>query len=297
MIEQLEKDYKEFASNSRDIGKSIAKSVSMLQLDDVNESVAGAVIQIERLTNKTETSALSKLPFFGRFITKAKASVEEEQLRTGKMVEVVDRLFKSLDAKKDNIVTVMHTLFDLKEQLANEVNVMIAKEAEAVDISQNGDDISKFKARNLLIQVQQSIVKAKDRVQIIDATARSAEASTTAISSLLPSLQGELITEMAIQAGLQELKEFKQIFDVTIGVVEELNTTNNSTMKSVMLDVVDLAISRPNDIAKLENLNSDRAKFRDQLQNKMDKAKAEQAKGLEVLATVRQDQVKALENF
>jgi hypothetical protein len=95
---------------------------------------------------------------------------------------------------------------------------------------------------------------------------------------------------MAIQSGLQELKEFKQIFDTTIGVVEELNATNNSTMKTVMLDVVDLAISRPNDIAKLENLNSERVKFKGQLQAKMDNAKKEQEKGLLVLAGVRTGQ-------
>lgn len=289
-IEQLEQDYQTFAISSRDIGKSIAKSVSMLQLDNVNENVASAVVQIEQLTNKTETSALAKLPFFGKFITRAKASADEETLRTGKMVEVVDRLFTSLNDKKDNIVSVMGTLFDLKGQLANEVDIMVEKEGQAQEIAHSTDDFEALKARNLLVQVQQSIIKAKDRVQIIDATVRSAEASTLAISSLLPSLQGELITEMAIQAGLQELKEFKQIFDTTISVVEDLNTTNNSTMKSVMLDVVDLAISRPTDIVRLENLNQDRMKFKNQLQEKMNKAKKEQAKGLEVLAAVRSTQ-------
>jgi len=290
-IEQLELDYQAFANSSKDIGKGIAHSVSMMQLDVVNESVASAVIQIEQMANKgQERSAFAKIPYFGKFIDKAKASVKEEQLRTGKMVEVVDRLFESLNAKKENIVSVMGTLFELKNQLSNEVDVMIEKEALALEIAEDQDSLSGLKARNLLVQVQQSIVKAKDRVQIIDATVRSAEASTMAISSLLPTLQGELITEMAIQSGLQELKEFKQIFDLTIETVESLNTTNNSSMKEVMLDVVDLAISRPHDIARLESLNSDRSKFRDKLQAKMDAAKKEQVKGLEVLANVRSTQ-------
>lgn len=288
MIEQLEKDYQTFAASSRDIGKNIANSVSMLQLDNVNESVADAVVQIESLTNKTGT--LRKLPFLGRFIIKAQDTMKEEQLRTGKMVEVVDRLFSSLNDKKDNIVSVMGTLFDLKEQLADEVTTMVTKEGQAQEIAVEGKGVDALKARNLLVQVQQSIIKAKDRVQIIDATVRSAEASTIAISSLLPTLQGELITEMAIQSGLQELKEFKQIFDTTIQVVEDLNVTNNRNMKEVMLDVVDLAISRPNDIARLENLNADRVKFKDQLQDKMDKAKREQEKGLNVLSEVRSKQ-------
>lgn len=289
-IEQLEKDYQDFATSSRDIGKNIASSVSMMQLDNVNESVAQAVVQIEQLTNKSEApSALAKLPFFGKYITKASETIKEEQLRTGQMVEVVDRLFASLNAKKDNIVSVMSTLFELKEQLADEVGVMIEKETIAQEISQS-NNIDGLKARNLLVQVKQSIIKATDRVQIIDATVRSAEASTMAISSLLPTLQGELITEMAIQSGLQELKEFKQIFDLTLKTVEELNATNNSSMKTVMLDVVDLAISRPMDVARLENLNTDRMKFRDQLQTKMDTAKKEQARGLEVLTNVRANQ-------
>jgi hypothetical protein len=289
-ITELEKDYQAFASSSLDIGNKITKSVSMMQLDDVNESVANAVVQIEQLVNKGDKpSALAKLPFFGKYIVKASESVKEEKLRTGQMVETVDRLFGSLNDKKDNIVSVMTTLFDLKEQLASEVETMIEKEGMAKEIALE-DGIDGLKARNLLVQVQQTIIKATDRVGIIAATVMSAEASTTAISQLLPSLQGELITEMAIQAGLQELKEFKQIYDLTISTVEDLNATNNSTMKTVMLEVVDLAISTPTDIARLENLNSDRIKFKDQLQAKMDLKKAEQVQGLKVLANVRATQ-------
>ena len=289
-IEQLEKDYQIFAKQSRDIGENIAKSVSMLQLDDVNASVADAVVQIEGLSNK-QSSTLSKLPYFGKWMIKAKDSIKEEQLRTGKMVEVVDRLFSSLNDKKDNIVTVMTTLFELQGQLAAEVSVMEEKEILATELANTGVGIVPLKAKNLLVQLKQSIIKAKDRVQIINATVMSAEASTTAISSLLPTLQGELITEMAIQAGLQELQEFKAVFDATISVVEDLNEANNGTMKNVLLEVVDLAISSPTDIAKLENLNTDRAKFKKQLQDKMENAKIEQERGLVILSQVQSGQI------
>jgi len=292
MIEQLEQDYQTFAKSSLTIGRSIANSVSMLQLDNVNESVAAAVLQIEALTNKSiPESNLSRLPFFGKFIAKAKESNEQETLRSGKMVDVVDRLFASLTQKKDNIVSVMTTLFELKVQLEEELTEMVKKEATALEISADSG-ISGLKARNLLVQVQQSIIKANDRVQIIDATVQSAEASTVAISSLLPSLQGELITEMALQAGLQELKEFKQIFDTTIEVVENLNTANNTSMKSVMLDVVDLAVSRPTDLVRLQKLNDDRTAFRNKLQDKMQAAKEEQLTSLTVLGDVRAGQLK-----
>lgn len=289
-IEDLERDYQDFASSSLNIGKKITSSVSMMQLNEVNESVAEAVLQIEGLINKGSTkSRFAKLPFFGKFIEKASETVKETQLKTGNMVEVVDAMFQSLTIKKDNIIEVMSTLFELQEQLASEVAIM-EKNEEAAKIIAQEDSMDGVKARNLLIRIQQTLVKAIDRIGIIRATIRSAEASTSCISQLLPTLQGELITELALSAGLQELKEFKEIFDLTIATAEDLNVSNNGAMKSVMLEVVDLAIATPTDIARLSDLNRDRMEFQDKLQKRMNDRKAEQAEGLKVLAEVRNTQ-------
>ena len=62
-------------------------------------------------------------------------------------------------------------------------------------------------------------------------------------------------------------------------------------MKDVMLDVVDLAVSRPKDVARIENMASDRLKLQNQISAKLDTAAQEQTKCLQTLSAVRNDQI------
>ena len=288
-ISVLEKNYEDFTQKSKTIGKKIATTVSMLQLDSVNESVATAVLQMEGMVSK-KPSRFESIPLIGKLMVKAKDNIEHQTLKNASMVEVVDRLFSSLTEKKDNMMQVMETLFGLKELLIEDVKFMIDQESLAKNIAIEGVGIETTKAKNLLVQVSQSIIKSRDRIGIIDATCKSAEASTIAVSQLLPALQGELITEMAIQAGLQELKDFKEIFDNTLSVVNELSQENNSSMIKVLEDVVDLTVVRSTDIVRLENNANARNKTQSDLMAKMTKARADQEKEIETLGRIRQTQ-------
>lgn len=285
-ISVLEKNYAEFTNTSKTIGSKIAESVSMLQLDSVNDSVAEAVLQMESMVSKSP-SKFAQIPLIGKYLTKAKDNYKEQELKSSKMVDVVERLFASLTTKKDNMMNVMETLFSLKELLIKEVTFMIEQESLAKTISVEGQGIDSSKAKNLLVQVSQSIIKSRDRIGIIDATCKSAEATTVAVSQLLPALQGELITEMAIQGGLQELKDFKEIFDSTLEIVNNLSEENNSSMLKVLEDVIDLSVTRPMDIARLENTASQRAQVQGRLKQKLEKARQEQDKNILSLSNMR----------
>ena len=289
-IEQLASEYEAFAATSRDIGKSIASSVSMLQLDAVQESIASAVIEIEKVTNKTnKKSFFESIPGLGKFITKAKA--DEENLKSGNMVEVVDRLFESLNAKRQNIETVAMSLYDLKERLLEQIKCLEKQEKEVLEVSKV-DGADSFKAKNLRVQIAPVLGKSIDRVDIINVTIKSAQVSAQRISSMLPSLHGDLITEMSIQAGLQELKDFKQVFDATVDVVEELSATNNSTMGEVLRDVADLAVNKPTTkaLARISNTNQERIKLAEDIKAKMISARKQQDEALVVLSEARQTQ-------
>ena len=291
-IAQLEQQYEDFSANARDIGKGIANSVSMMQLDAVQESIASAVIEIEAVTNKTnKKSFFEAIPGLGKFIASAKKDKDAEDLRTGNMIEVVDRLFNSLKAKKDNIETVASSLFDLKEKLIDQIASLEVQENEVKLIAYE-DGRDSFKAKNLLVQITPTLSKAIDRVDVIEVTIKSAQVSAQKISAMLPALHGDLITEMSIQAGLQELKDFKQVFDATVDVIEELSATNNQTMGEVLRDVADLAVNRPTDkaLARIENTNSQRIKLAEDIRNKMSLAVKQRDKSLIIMTEARQAQ-------
>lgn len=299
-IQALETQYEQVSATTRDLGKGIAKSVSMLQLDGVQETIANAVIQIESVTNKSTSSKYAKVPFIGKFLASATEEVKNQELKTGEMVVVVERLFAALEGKKKNIVAVADTLFDLKEKLINEVSGLVEQETVVQEFLETGENSSDtFKAKNLLVQIQPTIIQSKDRIQIIDATIRSAEVCSMKISSMLPALEGNLITEMSIQAGLQELRDFKGVFDATVEVVEQLSHDNNKTMNSVLLDVVDLAVANPSSkqLMRLENSNAERAKLSSDIKTKLAKAVETREKAMVTLANTRESQAENLLSF
>lgn len=287
-IQDLEASYKASTIASRDQGNKISESISMLQLSEVDGAIATAIATIEGMTRKGQSKAsfFSKIPVIGGLIQKAADNLDEQQIRSGKMVEVVNRLFVSLDDKQKNIASVMGTLYDLREKMVAEQELLLQQDAAGTILAEE-DGMVGFKAKNVLVQVKHSLTKQHDRIQIIETTIQAAQASSLQICAMLPSLQGELVSEMAIQAGLQELKEYKQIFDTTVDLVADINQRNNESMKSVLLDVVDLAVNTKSDIARLEATANSREKFQQELRTKMQKAVATRDKQLEKLTEIR----------
>lgn len=286
-IAELETNVNSFFSSSNEISNRINESISMLQLDSVQESIAESVVQIEQLSNKPEKSFAAKIPFLGKYWEKAAEKTAEENLKSGGMTETVDRLFGALSSKRENILSVMENLFQLKEQLEVEVGTLGEQHEIAEYISANGSGMEQVKARNLLVQIKEASVKTRDRVQILGATIQAAEASTVRISAMLPQLQSDLVTELGIQAGLQELKEFKQVFDATVDVVKEVQGENHTGVQDVMLDLVDLAVNQGTSVAQLENFEKQRQDFSEKIKTKMDKAYAEQTKSLQKLTDIQ----------
>lgn len=272
-IQDLEQSYKASTLASRDQGNKISESISMLQLSEVDGAIATAIATIEGMTSKGQTKAsfFGKIPLIGSLIQKAANDLDEKQIRSGQMVEVVNRLFTSLDNKQKNISSVMGTLFELREKMIAEQHSLLDQDAAGTVLAEDNGMVG-FKAKNVLVQVKHSLTKQHDRIQIIETTIQAAQASSLQISAMLPSLQGELVSEMAIQAGLQELKEYKQIFDTTVDLVADINQRNNESMKAVLLDVVDLAVNTKSDIGRLEATAASREKFQQELRTKMQKA-------------------------
>lgn len=294
-ITEYQSAYASSVSKSKEIGKELASSISMLQLDVVKETLATSVVEIESLSNKsTSKSVLEKLPGMGRWFTKAKEKLRDEQLQNGSMSSAVDRLFKALNEKKQNIEDIAETMFRLKKKLAEECSAMEALELDmekSIDIEEL-KEADVLRAKGLLTQIKPNIIKAKDRQGVITATIASAEQCALQISAMLPMLESEMITELTIQGGLQELKEFKSIYDSTVEIIEDINEQNEVAVKEVLLDVVDMAIVAPTSkaLAQLESRNKSRLELQDKLNKKLEQAKINQDSSLKKFNEIRANQ-------
>ena len=297
-IDELENNYKAFSQASKSQGNKIADSISMLQLNEVNDSIANAISTIEGMTDKGapgRKSFFAKIPVIGTLVNKAADNLDERNIKSGQMVDVINRLFNSLDSKQKNIGTVMHTLYGLRDQMASEHSQLLIQDESATILSQE-DNMTGFKAKNLQVQVKQSLIKQKDRIQIIDTTIQAAQASSLQISSMLPSLQGELVSEMAIQAGLQELKEYNQIFHTTVDLVNEISEQNEESMQEVLLDVVKLSVNDTMSADRLKKTQTKRKAFQSKLRNELSEAKVNREKKIEVLTEIRIEQGNDINN-
>lgn len=294
-ITELKSTYENSAQASMEQGIKLADTISMLEIESVKSTIADAVVQIESLTNKANSkSVLAKLPFMGKYFDKAQENIRNNKLQNGSMVEAVERLFNSLKNKKDEVEGIVDTLFGLREKLMKENVVLEEIEGHTKQIIEE-DPNSKdgFHARNLMVQVQKSLIRGKDRVGIIDATINSAEVCANQICTMLPSLQGELITELTIQQSLGSLKEYKQMFDATIEVLDNINSQNEESMHDVLRDVVQLTVVNPSKstMLALQNNNAKRTKLLEDISNDLANAKKEQDKTLQVLQDTRNNQV------
>lgn len=291
-VQKLEQQHKEFNKTWNSVARDISDNISMLQLGDANEAVTQAVLEIEAVSRTEDMGWFSKVPGIGALLKKAKSQVDQTTIRNSNITEVVDRLFKSLNKKNETIMTVAEKLFELRNQMEASKEFLAAQEALAYEIIEsNPSSIDAMKAKNVLVQVKQLSIKVTERVSLLDGTIKSAEASSTSICALLPQLQGEMITEMAISAGLNELKEFKETFDGTMDIIRGLSRANSDNVQRVMLEVVDLAIQNPKDIALLEDSSRKSIDLHKQLTAKMSDAAAKQHQAIERLSKIQEQQL------
>lgn len=299
-ITKLETQYADLHSQSLDIGKQLASSIDMLSIGDTKELIAKSIVEMESLVNRKE-SMLERLPFMGKYFAKARDAAKEETIKSANMVETVERLFTTLKNKKDNMMEIMEEIYKIREftkQYAEHLDKQKAEITEYLDEVRGTDDelsMDATKAKNLLVQVSPSLIKARDNVATMNGILNTAQMAATKISAMLPALQGEMQTELAINAGLSELKEFKEVFDATSDLIHEVSYTNSENLNATILEVTALEVSDPKHVARLEEAQVKRIKLNKQLKEQQTLALENQNKTIDRLEKITQNQAKSLQ--
>lgn len=294
-ITDLQNEFQAVHAESLAVGKQLAESIDMLSIGDVRETIAKSIVEMESMVNR-KSSLLEKLPWAGRYLAKARDAAKAENMQqNGSMVKTVDRLFKTLTKKNESVMDVMERLYGIRQHLTQYVSILREQESQVLAfLEKEGDTFEAQKAKNLLVQIKPSIVKSIDRLEIMSGTLNSAQVASQAISGMLPSLQGELQTELAIKASMTELKEFKDLFENTLDLIEDLNYQNNKDVQETVLEVNQLAIQNPRNLKRLEAAQKERRMLHLELAKRNEEARENQAIALERLTNIQADQQKTL---
>tara|TARA_Y100001938_G_scaffold138252_1_gene203435 strand:- start:427 stop:1362 length:936 start_codon:yes stop_codon:yes gene_type:complete len=298
-ITTLETQYADLHSQSLDIGKQLAASIDMLSIGDTKELIARSIVEMESLVNRKE-SMLERLPFMGKYFAKARDAAKEESIKSGNMVKTVERLFTTLKTKKDNMMEIMEEIYKIREFTKQYAEHLESQKNEITEyleeIEGTEDDLSMeaTKAKNLLVQVSPSLIKARDNVATMNGILNTAQMAATKISAMLPALQGEMQTELAINAGLSELKEFKEVFDATSDLIHEVSYTNSQTLYDTVLEVTELEVSDPKHIARLEDAQAKRNQLNKELVKRREKQLEGQKQTMIRLEKISANQVESL---
>jgi hypothetical protein len=295
-ITQLETNYSDMHSQSLKISKSLVKQIDMLSVGEAKELIANSIVEMESLVNR-KTSFFEKMPMFGKYLAKAKDEAKQHQIKSGSMTKAVDRLFHTLNNKNEQMMTVMQEIFKIREHTIQYVAALKEQEAQIEAYLAENDateSMDALKARNLLVQIKPSILKATDNIATMAGTLNAAGMASTKISGMLPALQGELQTELAINAAATQLKEFKEIFDGTVDLIEELSHQNSKEVRETVLQVTDIQVTNPKHIARLEQNQKDREQLHLELQKRRERAEEDQKDQLNLLTQLTNNQSKAL---
>lgn len=293
-IDAIQLEFQQVQTESLAAGKLLAESIDMLSVGEVKETIAKSLVEMESLVSR-ESSKLERFPILGKYLAKARDTAKVEMAQSGKMVETVERLFKTLKNKNDNVMDVMERIYNIREHVKQYIVILQAQEAVLEEfLESDNDSFEAQKARNLLVQIKPSIIKSHDRLAVMAGTLNSAQVASQAISSMLPSLQGELQTELAINSAMNELHEFKEIFDATVNMVEELNHSNNVQVRATVLEVNQLAVQNPRNLERLKKNQEDRQQMHLELRKQTQEAQAKQIQALGDLSKLQESQALSL---
>ena len=236
----------------------LAEKIGMLELDETGEFVTNSVMQLQELAmgnkkidsglwGKTKGTllALPGVKTLAGAVGAIKDEAEKQSITNGSVRDLAEKLFGSLESKKDTIesttISIM-TIEEAREINLVEMNKMLGAVNEIID-SPDTSPKELFQAKNMLIQVEEAIMQSQTKVDQVSTILEVAQASTYQITSLLPSIKSNFLDDMAINAGLQHLLQYKSMYDATVNLVNDIQETNADKINETMLDVVDITIS------------------------------------------------------
>lgn len=285
------------------VSQRLAEDISMLELDETKEMITNAIAELEAFAGANEAVSIGFMSKIGSgllalpgaktiagLVTDVKTESDKQQLASGNIKEAAERLFATLENKQKTLEKTTFSVMEIKTRRDADLGILYDLEQELVDIleDENTSPKENFQARNMIIQVKEALIQSTSKIDQVGIIIESAQSSTFAITSLLPKIKNNFLDDLTIATGLNHLLQYKEMFDSTLRLVNDIEEHNFAKINKAMIDVVDLNITT-SQTDRLTRMSKGRLEAHDKLIQKTKNQIALQTKSIKELSGVQHD--------
>lgn len=270
-VSEIRDLYTKILDESSNNSGQLADLVKVMDLGETRDLIIQTMTQINALTRKPESSASRFLRKFGlgTIIDKSRNAVEETVIEGKSVREVSSNLLTAITSKRDNVLRLIDSLYDLKESMVNSYTGM-SNVIAGIDEAWNS--YSDREHTQLLIvksEILETMSYHQDNIVSADGTIKAAESSMVQISQMIPKLRTQINDSMAIRGILNELEEITTICSTVSDVASELRVENRKTMENALLTVIERSVITDKGLALIDSNMRAQQEIQVKLQNKI----------------------------
>lgn len=249
-LEELTNIYNSTKKSDTAASAKLTDGFTLKGMDEVKGMVASAMMQIEDLSNKgKEQTAIggitskalavvdSKNKWIGKWFGDKAEDLRHEAHAQSTISEIVTTLRTNIEAKREEVVNLIEDTASIRETMLSSISVYkdLSTKVDAIVSAATPNTRALFDAQQLATRTRSTIaVMETDIKSVIEPLLAGASISVQEIQGLLPTIENDLQSKLAIKAFQQQLQDLhemtKAVSDLSIEAGDKIRSSVNDTI-------------------------------------------------------------------
>lgn len=245
-IDDLLVKFNSFKTEDTRSASQLNKKFTLKGLDEVNELVATAMMQIDQFANngkeeglfgRASSKALAifdpKSKWIGKWASNAKDQNEKETIQSKNIDEIITGVRDNIEKKKDEVSDLVYAVLDERARIIDRIKYYMDIDDKAMKIFERSEDNTKdqFTSQRLVTMAKGTIQQLTSSVNNdIDPLVMSAKISIEKIETILPSIESNLQSKLGFKTVQQQLSDLNSM---TMTITDLSNVVDDTVTKDI----------------------------------------------------------------
>ena len=287
-IQELQDEFNKYQTDGFE-SKSISSEFTLKGLDEINELVANAAIQIDEFVNngkkegflsRTKSKALAILDpkdrWIGKWADNAAKETKKEDLTNKTIDEIVNVVKKNIEQKRDEVSNLVFKVIEAKGQYEERLKFYNNIIERAMVVYNNTDKNTKdfFSAQMLVTMVKGSIINLETTIENdINPLIANSMMSVEKINAVIPNIAYQLKAKLDIKTVQQQLSDLNSMVQVAVDLNNIVGDKVTRSIQDTTLQTLKFIKETGIDAKMLENKIKRDEAFRRELTQTIDSVK------------------------
>lgn len=267
-IEQLLAQYNSYKQSDSEQASQTTKKYTLKGLDEVNELVANAMLQIDDFVSTDTPSTLGNIKskalaildpkdkWIGKWASKAANESAKVDTKSQTVDEIIKSIRKSIETKRDEVISSANSAFEDRDNLSDRLSYYqdILTQAKAILSQAEPASKTEFSAKLLVNMTTTTIMEIQSTISDdINPLITSAGIAVERIEAMIPTIEAKLQDKLGIKTFQQQLSDLLSVTQVVTDLTNAVDEKVTKSIQDTTLQTMSLLKNSTLDVDRLKS--------------------------------------------